>query len=151
MKKKLLISLLILTLFFITGCTTKATLSVETFSRTMEKKGFTINDATAEFLTIPGVEKHLIAQSIDKGYQIQFYILDSEITAQSVYAQCKDKFASTGAGSNTEVSSGNFQKYTQVNNGKYSVVSRISNTIIYVNADNIYQEQIKSILKDIGY
>lgn len=151
MKKKILIILLVVVGLFVTGCTTKETLSGETFTGLMQNKGFTIQDTTSQFATLPSVEKCIIAQSMDQGYQIEFYVLDSEASAQTFYAQNKDKFASIGAGAHTEVSSGNFQKYTQISNGKYSVVSRISNTAIYVNADNIYQEQVKTLLKDIGY
>ena len=63
----------------------------------------------------------------------------------------KEYMDSTGAQANTEVNVGNFSKYAHIHKGKYRVISRVSNTIIWIEADNQYQEEIKALLKNIGY
>ena len=35
-------------------------------------------------------------------------------------------------------------------NGKYMVVSRIDNTVIYVNVNDNYKDTVKDILKELG-
>lgn len=152
MKKKILGILIIIIMFFITGCSTKDTMSADAFKNKMEKKGFAVSDQTAIAKgTNSSVEKSYIATKTDMTYAIEYYSFDGEISAQAFYAQKRDYFAGIGAPINTEVNNGNYSKYANTYNGKYGVISKVSNTAIYVNADNIYEEEIKSILKDIGY
>ena len=51
----------------------------------------------------------------------------------------------------TNVELKNYSKYTLLSSGKYMVVSRINNTVIYVNADANYKDNIKNILDELGY
>lgn len=53
--------------------------------------------------------------------------------------------------SETSVSLKNYSKYTLSSNGKYKVISRIGNTLLYLNVDSTYENTIKDILKQIGY
>jgi len=46
---------------------------------------------------------------------------------------------------------GNNSKYTLKTNGEYKVVSRIEDTVIYVDVDEKYEDDVKEILKEIGY
>lgn len=45
----------------------------------------------------------------------------------------------------------NFQKYTLSTESKYKVISRIDNTVIYLNVDDNYKEEVKNVLKELGY
>lgn len=42
-------------------------------------------------------------------------------------------------------------KYTQTSNGKFSVVSKIGNTFVYLNVDEKCKDDAKEILKELGY
>ena len=52
---------------------------------------------------------------------------------------------------NSSISGKNYSKYTLEANGKYSVVSKINNTILYVNVDSQYKDTVKDIIDEIGY
>ena len=45
----------------------------------------------------------------------------------------------------------NYSKYTLQSDNKYMVVSRIEDTVVYVKVDSKYKDQIKDLLKEIGY
>lgn len=86
-------------------------------------------------------------------YQIEFYELSDADYASSFYNNNKSIFEESKSSSavETSVSSGNNSKYTLVTNGKYKVVSRIDNTVIYVNVDDEYKAEVKDLLEELGY
>jgi len=145
----ILSALIILALVF-TGCGNKTALTADGFKSTMESKGFTVKDATGQF----GkgiVDKVYIA--LNKNYQIEFYSVPSEEQAINAFNQNKANFEKlkSSANVNTDVSLGNSSKYTLNSGGKYNVVSRISNTFIYLSVDSANKSEVDTILKDLGY
>ena len=51
----------------------------------------------------------------------------------------------------TNVNGKNYSKYTLSTGNKYKVLSRIDNTVIYLDVDNSYKEEVKNILGELGY
>ena len=99
------------------------------------------------------VKEAIIAIEQSKNYQIEFYVMSDEKNAKSFYENNREIFKenATNSNVNTEVNLGNYSKYTQTSNGKYSVISRIDNTIIYLNVDEKNKENIEEILETLGY
>lgn len=152
MKKKLLLVLLLIGTLFITGCTTKEKLEPNNFKKIMEKKEFAVVDQTGEVLSeIGNVELSYIATTPDQRYSIEYYSFDGEVSAQGFYAKKQAELGSTGSQVYTELNTGNYSKYTMIYNDKFTAISRVSNTAVYVTADKIYEEEIKQLLLDIGY
>lgn len=152
MKKKLLLVILLFITIFITGCTTKESLDASNFKKIMEKKSFNVVEQTSNVISQnKAVEISYNAESSDQRYSIEYYSFNSEISAQGFYAKKQAELAKTGSQAQTELNVGNYSKYTIIYNGKYTAISRVSNTIIYVTADNNYAEEIKTLLKEIGY
>ena len=73
--------------------------------------------------------------------------------ASSFFNNNKKTFEDSESSGSTEtsVSVGNNEKYTLTTNGKFKVVSRIDNTVIYLNVDDNYKSSVKNVLKDLGY
>ena len=118
----------------------------------MTAKQFQITDMTSIAIqSNKGVEYCHYATTQDGRYTIEYYSFDSEMSAQAFYAQKQVELTSTGAQASTELNSGNYSKYAQNFKGKYSVISRVSNTVVYVNANSDYSQEVKELLKDIGY
>ena len=46
---------------------------------------------------------------------------------------------------------GNNSKYTLKTKDEYKVVSRIEDTVIYADVDEKYEDEVKEILKEMGY
>lgn len=152
MKKKLLFVLILLSTLFITGCTTKETLEPNQFKTQIEKKGFIVVDQTSAVIHLNAdLTYSYIATKPDERYAVEYYSFNGESGAQAFYAQKHADITATGGQVSSELNQGNYQKYTLNHNGKYTVISRISNTVVFVHADKNYMEEINIVVKDIGY
>lgn len=131
----------------------KEPITVSEFKNIMEDKDFEIMDAKDQFEDYDYIEKVYLALEEDYEYQIEFYKLDEEDDAINFYNTNKRIFedSKSSASAETSVSMGNNSKYTLATGDKYKVVSRIENTVIYLNVDEEYKDEVKDILKEIGY
>jgi hypothetical protein len=131
----------------------KISITASSFYTTMSQKGYSVQDASSQFSGYNYVKQVYIAVSEDYSYQIEFYELLDDSYATSFYNNNKSIFESSKGNASTETSASlkNYAKYTLTSNGKYMVVSRIDNTVIYVDIDDNYKENVKDILNEIGY
>jgi len=150
-RKVILAVLLIILAAVLAGCGQKTALSAEDYVSIMEVNGYEVQDATAQYEGM--VESCHIAIKGDFEYQIEFYVVASESQASDAYSQNKDTFESEAIGVSSTFTSeaAHHEKYTQVNNGKYNVVSRIDNTFLFVDTTDEYRDQIEGILDTLGY
>ena len=51
----------------------------------------------------------------------------------------------------TSVNLKNYSVYTLSTDSKYRVLSRIDNTVVYINVDKQYKDEVKGILEELGY
>lgn len=159
MKNRLIkISLLLVVIgLFVTGCGKKDSLTADDFKAKIEKEEkYLITDATSQFAGIKGskyIKKVYIASDKEYKYQVEFYEFSSNDNAINFYEHNKELFEQEKKGKSTYTESNmfNYNKYTLKTNGKYNVLSRIDNTVAYVNGDIKYKKDIDSILKLIKY
>jgi len=160
MKKVLLIVARIALLITIGGLVTytilnreKESISAEEFKSIMENKGYTIVDATSQFAQYRYVQKVYIAITNDRKYQIEFYTLSNDEGAIYFYNTNKTILENSKQGTTSETNAEfkNYCKYTLNNNGKYKAISRINNSVIYLNVEEQYKDSVKDLLKEIGY
>ena len=57
----------------------------------------------------------------------------------------------TNASASATVSMNNYATYSLTTNGKYKYLSRIDNTLVYIDVDESYKDIVKDIMKEIGY
>lgn len=142
--KKLLLVLLI----FTCACSIKHSLSSDNFQEKMEDKGFTVQDTTevsdAEF-----IKKELVA--LRKEYQIYYFESPTEDKGKELYNINKSNISNSNKVKIDEKNSSNFDRLKATSNKKVFYTVRIGNTVIYVEAEIKYKNEIKNILKDIGY
>lgn len=150
-KNLLKVALCFTILFMVTGCGNKNAITSDDFKNKMEAKEFTVQDATNQFSNYDYIKQVYIALNDD--YQIEFYEMADNDNAVSFYENNKKIFEDSKSSgyAETNISMGNNSKYTLKTNGKYKVVSRIDNTVIYLNVDDSNQSTIKDLLKDLGY
>ena len=153
MKKIFLVGIVLITSFFMTGCTDKTALTAEQFKNTLENKGYAIEDATEQMAQYDYITKVYIAIDKSKRYQIEFYTFTSDKYAEGFYNTNKSIFEKSKSSGVIEltVSIGNNSKYTLATGGKYKVISQIDNTAIYIDADNDYKKPLQDLLKSIDY
>jgi len=155
MKKTALLFVTIAIFAMLSGCQTSRTpLDAAGFTEKAEAAGYTVQDAADQFpegavndclLAIMGTDTVL--------YKIEFAVVPTVEQANSAYWENRSNIeASKGsASSNTSVSMDNYAYYKLTSDGKYSVISRIENTFVYVVASSEYKDEIAAFLQDIGY
>lgn len=130
----------------------KTPITADTFNTIMTEKGYVMTDTTSQFAQYGSLmTKSYAAQK--SGYQIEFYELSNEENAISMYNTNKAKFESQKANASTSAtaSMNNYAIFSLTTNGKYKYVSRIDNTLIYIDANTDYKNSIKSVVKEMGY
>lgn len=159
MKKALIIIGIIVAILVVVGLIVLNSLNVEKepltadmFLARMQSKGYTMTDTTVQFSQYGDLMKKSYAAQ-KSGYQIEFYELSTEENAISMYNTNKAKFESqkTNASSSATASMNNYATYALTTNGKYKYVSRIDNTLIYIDVAETYKDTVKDIVKELGY
>ncbi len=140
-------------LLSLTGCGDKTAITAETFKSKMEEKGYSVVDATEQFAEYDFVEKVYLALNSEKGYQIEFYDIADVDNATSFFNNNKQRFEESKGDSVLEssLSMGNNDRYALETDGKYKVVSRIEDTIIYLDIDSSNKTVVKAILDEFDY
>lgn len=131
----------------------KISITSTSFKNSMEEKGYILTDANSQFEEYDYVEQVYVAVSSDYNFQIEFYELTNNSYATNFFNNNKAIFESSkgSAATETNLNAKNYSKYTLSSNGKYKVVSRINNTVIYADVDDTYKDTVKSILDELGY
>ncbi len=132
---------------------TKPSISATEFSTIMNSKGYKITDASEQFAQYEYVTNAYIAGNKSLNYQIEFYELSDDTMAKSFFNQNKTNFENQkeSVSAETNVNGKNYSKYTLTTGNKYKVLSRIDNTVIYLDVDNSYKEEVKNILSELRY
>ena len=152
-KGLMLSTLCFVVLFMVTGCGNKVAISSSDFKTKMEKKGYTVDDVTSQFDGYDYLSKVYIALSSDSAYQIEFYELSDVDSASILFDNSKAAFENSKSSDSPEdsVDLENHEKYTLTTNGQFKVVSRIDNTVIYLDVPDTYKSSVEGVLKDLGY
>lgn len=131
----------------------KESMTASEFKTLMQEKGFVVSDATSQFSQYGYVEQVYVVAPSDYSYKIEFYELSDVDYATSFYNNNKSIFESSkgNASGETSVSMKNYSKYTLSAGGKYKVVSRIDNTVVYLNVDSSKKDTVKDLLDELGY
>jgi len=145
--------LLICSVFCMTGCGEKTSITAETFKTTMDASGYTVQDATSQFADYPQITQVYIALGENGAYQIEFYEFDSVESARMMFNGNKSNFEATIIDNYSKSSSSlaNYDRYVLTANEQFKVLSRIDNTLIYINVPVEYKDAVKTVLEQIGY
>lgn len=143
------------TCYFIYNLVTqeKIKITADEFFSKMQEKEYIIADAKTQFLSYDYIKKVYIATPSDYSYKIEFYEMEDNENAISFFKTNKTIFEEGKTSGYVETNNNlkNAERYTLKNNGKYSIISRIDNTAVYINSDVSYSNEIDKILKEIGY
>ena len=129
---------------------TKESITSEEFISKMEENHFNVTDVT----------KQLEGEDVEvkEGYvarkdncQVEFYTFKNEDDADTFYKTTKVKLDSDTASTRIQFSGRNYASFNIETNGKFKFLERINKTVVYVNVDNTYKNDIKDVLRDLGY
>lgn len=152
LKQILLCTIVLTTIFIVTGCTKKA-ITADNFKDEMENENYRVEDVTSQFSSSSYMKKAYVAINDNKNFQIEFFELKDDNSAISMYNTNKQKFENEKGNNslNTNIDGKNYSKYVLVTNGKFQVVCRVNNTLLYLNIPSKYEKEAKNIIEKLGY
>lgn len=153
-KKILIVTVLFIGVFALTGCGGKEPITSEQFNSKMEEKGYTITDVSKQFENYKTITKAYVARSKDATHQIEFYELSTDEAAVKFFDNNKSIFEDSLGDVVTnelDISKKNISKYHAGSNGYYMSLSRIKNTVIFARVYDAYAVKVADIIKDLGY
>ena len=95
--------------------------------------------------------------SKDDNYTVEFYKCTAERHALLVVAFFNESLGlpsllETGKIVPSSTESGeNYEKYTVTKDGTFYLITRVSNTVLFIKADKAYKSEVEKIAKRIGY
>lgn len=129
----------------------KVSITVEEFKDIFKEKGYIVEDVKKQMEQYSYVEKAYIAAKDD--HQIEFYVLSNDEYAIGFYNTNKSIFENSKGNTSAASTIGinNYSKYSLTTNNKYKCVSRVDNTVLYVDVNTDVKNEVKDIIKEIGY
>ncbi len=148
-----LVLVMLFSVLCLAGCGEKKSITPEDFRTITEAKGCTVVDISDQYAEVKEISGAYVALIGEGEYQVEFYVLTTDEAAKRMYAGNKGIFENSivGASSHSSASLANYDSYKLTADGSYKVLSRIDNTMIYVDAPSEYKSEINSILKALGY
>lgn len=147
----LAVLLIIAAIVLILNVSDKVAIDAETFRAKAEESGYYVaNDSFMES-RYDEIESVIIAVDKNSKYQIEFYVLSNAEIAEELYLTNKQTFEDEDYKSKSNVDSKKYNSCTFNTNSSYRYISRVGNTMLYVDADKEYKNEIKAFIEKIGY
>lgn len=150
-KKSILLGIIIfIIVIFLAGCGLNNLIDNKEFKSHFEELGYTISNGDIEDSEL---KSYLIASKEDIPYKIEYYEYDTELNAKKSYEKYKKSIANyiTSTSKNQETNGTSYTKLIAISDNEYIVISRVKNTLIFVNGTNEYSNEIDNLLKEIKY
>ena len=153
--KKIILSLLLLPcVFMLSGCFTQKSITADQFKNIMEKNGYEVIESTDQYKEIMKVKKSYIALYKNRKFQFELIEFDTIEEAIKIYEINKQKFEekkSNVANMYINLDGKNFSKYRCISGGKYMALTRVNNTLMYVDVNQEYEKEVNKAIKKFGY
>ena len=150
---KLKTLVLVILIILLSGCMLeeKESIDIEEFNKIMTNENFKVVSVKEQFAQYDYFEEAFVATN--NNYQIEFYELEEDNYAVDFYETNKKVFEQTKPNTSIYINEdfNESNKYILTTDNEYKVISRIEDTVIYLNVDKKYKEEVNSILKKLGY
>ena len=84
-------------------------------------------------------------------FQVEFTVYNNEDGAKKLYDVNKKYFENSNKTKGSEVSSDGYIKYVQKLSDTYNVIEKVGNSVLYVSTSIEYKNEVKDIIKKLGY
>ncbi len=150
--KSIIVGIIIIVIVCIitTGCVFPSAIGKEEFNKHFTALGYSVSDKEeAKYES----DTYLVATKEDVPYQVEYYEFKNEVEAKKVYEKYKDSIVDyiTADTQNQETKGAIFAKIVAESTDDYIVISRVKNTLIFIDGTHDYKNNIDEILKDIKY
>lgn len=155
MKKRNILFSIVTCLFMLlclTGCSKKVAITADDFKTKAEEHNYKVTDISNRYTDYNFFTTALLAQG-DNGLEIEFYVLNNDDSAQSIFMSNEATFKGFRGTTNVEnsVSMGNYSTYELTTGGNYMYLCRVDNTVLYVKVSDNLKKEIKDFVKELGY
>ena len=149
-KSVLLGLLIIVVVSLLTGCGFYNLLDTKEFSEHFGALGYTI-DSNVDGLYES--KEYVVASKSDMPFKIEYYEFEDEVEAKKVYKKYKSSISEyiTSTSQNQETTGAVFTKTVAESEKEYLVMSRVKNTLIFIEGTVEFKDEINKLLEDIRY
>ena len=129
----------------------KTPVTANTFKEIMEANKYQVTIVNEKDNLEVGIEEAYVATNDE--IEVNFIICTDEEYAEENY-EAKYDYIEEEKGSSyssSKSSINNYAKYAVTSRGKYMYIARIDNTLIYIEVDEEQKQEIKTIIKELGY
>lgn len=150
-KKSVLLGVLIvLVTCLTTGCIFYNYVDPTEFKEQFSARGYTVEKIDKADYEADYISK---ATKEDVSYEVLYYEFATDADAKKAYKSYKDSLPNliTTDSKDTETTGNVVSKYICKSDNEYIVISRVKNSLIFVNTTLDYQNEIDEILEDIEY
>jgi len=152
MKRNIIIVVIIISVFLLTGCSNKRTLNDSKFIDITKNYKLKSKDVSKEFEKIKSIKNVTIAESDDL-WQMEFYTFDGRDSAKKMYKSSHSSYKDAKSSSiyADESSSRKYDEYTLVTEENYLHVCRVNNTLLYVSVPIDYKVDAEKVIRALKY
>lgn len=157
MKKRILISIgaliiILGTIYLAYFLNTKRAITSDKFIEIIEKEKFKAYNVTNQFGE-DHVKNATVAYNEKLGYQLEFIVFNNNDSAKNAFNLNKKTFEQNKKEIDKLESSSNnkYSVYSLTTNDKFMYISRINNTLIYVNIDGSFKTDGIKLINKLGY
>lgn len=152
MKKFILSIMGILMLFTLTGCT-KTVVSTEQVKSLATGKGYNAVDVISQYAEFTQIKEATVIQESNGNFQFEFYVLDSADSAINMFNTNVTNFDEfdTGTKAKATVNGKNYATYSLTTTDRHRYLSRVDNTLLYVDIDVKYKDEVKAFVEELDY
>ena len=152
MKKITLVILGIIMIFTLTGCSEKTTITTKDFVTHAHEYKYSPYDVLEQYKYNSNITEATLVQGRE-GWTIEFYVLKDADSADSMFLTSKSKFEKDKSNTSTQLSTSgtNFDTYTLETNNTYKYLSRVDNTLLYIDENEEYKDEILEFIEEFNY
>ena len=148
MKKIIKIMLCITLALTLCACGKKEEITSKQAKKIFESNSFSVYDSTSQ---MEDKDIKSIISANNGKFQVEFTVYNNEDGAKKLYDVNKKYFENSNKTKGSEVSSDGYIKYVQKLSDTYNVIEKVGNSVLYVSTSIEYKNEVKDIIKKLGY
>ena len=143
-------SFLIIMILLLSACGMKSVLHEKEFKEFFKDKEYVIMDVD-EKVNSSDVVNAIVSIKDDDSYKIEYYLFKNTTSAKVVYYNNRDAIKESNEGVLKEITGKNYEKFSFSNDESFKVVERVEDTLIFINTEKKYKNEIERLLESMGY